>query len=451
MTTSFGVRRFIGAFGRAIHRPILACAIALALTAASHAQVSLTEAQGLARDLNPIMKAARADVEAAKAAQGKYLAPYRPMIDLLAYGGRGNGNVMDMNTGLEMLNGSGTGANLALTWKLFSGGQDAAARGIGFAEIAMARARERMAWQDLLLEVREQFAMGLRLQDEVEAVKLSLEAAEELERVTQERVDAGKLPLAFVYGAKSDRLRIERELSRVEAELRGALAKVAACCGADIIGGRLGAWDVQMDVPETLEKAIDAAYANSPDVAELEQEAKAWARRAKQIQGSGLPQVSFFASGDRIDSRGLMDDSGTQVGLFLTFPLFDGGMRKSEAAGAKKKQAEADAKAANKRNRIRAELTAQWAKWLAAPKGIESAKAQIEAAEEGYRIAKLRYEEGKAIRAEVAQALADHQEAHTAIAEAKEYQRTAWSRLVRSMGGPASAPAVPGKRDGDSK
>jgi cobalt-zinc-cadmium efflux system outer membrane protein len=110
-------------------------------------------------------------------------------------------------------------------------------------------------------------------------------------------------------------------------------------------------------------------------------------------------------------------------------------MRKSEIAEARQKQRQAEAEVLVAKNMIRAELTAAWEKWLAAPKLLEAANAQTAAAEEGYRIAKLRYEEGKAIRTEVAQSLADLRDSHAGLAEANAYQRQAWSMVRRMMGG----------------
>lgn len=401
----------------------------------AHAQLTLSEAERLAKTQNPIIKAAAAGVEAARAARGMMLAPYLPMASLSLYGGRREGETMDMGWGFDMLDGYGSGGNAMLSWRVFSGGQDAAARGAASREVAMAESRARMAWLDLQLEVRTEFAEGLRMQEEVAAAEAALEAAKELEQITEQQVESGKLPQAFVFGAKADRLKAERALARAKADLEGAFARIVACCGADIVGGRLGDWDVPMDVPESLDDALKIANATSPDVRMLEDERRAWLHRAKMADGSGLPQVDLVAAGDRVFKGAPMGDRGSQFGVFVSFPLGDGGMRRSQAAEARKRAAEAEAKAEVAKNAIRAELTGAWAQWNASGAGIEAATGQFAAADEGYRVAKLRYESGKAVRAEVAQALADLKEALVGRAEAAEYQRKAWSRVRRAMGG----------------
>lgn len=402
----------------------------------SFAQLALSEAERLARELNPIMAAANADVEAAKARAAKLTSPYRPMVDLMLYGGRTEGIAMDVGSGLEMFRGSGSGMNAMLSWKLFSGGQDATARRIGQSEIARAQARFGIAWLDLQLEVRTEFAEALRLQDEVKAVEAALESANEIERVTRALFEAGKLPEAFVYGAAADRAKFEGLLATTRAELEGAYARIVACCGAELIGGSVGDWDVPMEVPESLEAAVEWAYSHSPEVEVLEREAEELRGRARQVEQSGLPQLTAFAVRDQIFSGTSMDArTGSQVGLTLSFPLIDGSMRRNESAEMKRMGIEADARVAAMKNTLRAEVSAEWAKWTASAALLESANARVAAADEAYRIAKLRYEEGKTIRAELSTALADQQEARVDLAKAHAYRHVSWARLRYVMGG----------------
>lgn len=406
--------------------------LALLGTAASAwAQLALSEAERLARDLNPILAVSKADVEAAEAAASGLMAPYRPMLGLMLYGGRRQGMAMDQGFGLEMLDGVGSGGSAMFSWKVYSGGQDRTARELGANAVAMAKSRGGMAWQMLLVEVRLEFAEASKLQDEVEAAAQMVEAAKELERVTVERFEAGKLPEAFVFGARADRLRAEGELAKRKAALDGALARITACCGIEITGGRVGAWDVPSDVPDTLEAAIEKAYAGSPEVAMRVQQAGEWLWMERKAAQSGVPDLRVVAGADRAFAGAGMEDRGTQAGLVLSWPIGDGGMRKAEAAEARKRRTEAESAVAVAKNAIRAEVTAAWAEWVTAPHLLEAARGMVAAADEGYRVAKLRYEEGKAIRAEVSQALADQFEARTLLAEAERYRRAAWSKVVR--------------------
>lgn len=395
------------------------------------AQLSLTEAERLARDLNPILAVSKADVEAAEAAAGGLESPFRPMYGLMLYGGRRQGMAMDQGFGLEMLDGVGSGGSAMFSWKLYSSGQDRTARALGANGIAMAKSRAAMAWQMLLVEVRLEFAEAAKLQEEVVAASQMVEAAKELERVTVERFEAGKLPEAFVFGARADRLRAEGELSKSEAALAGALARIAACCGIEVTGGQVGEWNVPMEVPETLEVALEKAYAGSPEVAMRAQQASEWMWMERKANQSGSPDLRLVGAADRAFGGAGMEDRGTQAGLVLSWPIGDGGMRKAEAAEARKRKAEADSAVAFAKNVIRAELTAAWAEWEAAPKVLEASRGMVAATDEGFRVAKLRYEEGKAIRAEVSQALADQFEARTLLANAEQYRRAAWSKVVR--------------------
>ena len=177
-----------------------------------------------------------------------------------------------------------------------------------------------------------------------------------------------------------------------------------------------------------------------------DQEAREYQLMEREASQSGLPDVRLVGAADQAFAGGGMDTRGTQAGLVLSWPIGDGGMRRADAAVAKKKRLMAEAASAVAKNELRAIVSAFWAQWEAAGPLLEAGHGMVESADEGYRVAKLRYEEGKAIRAEVSQALADQLEARTRLADAEAYRRTAWSQLMRALGQPTGATPVPGVR-----
>lgn len=404
-----------------------------------NAQLSLSEAESLARRLNPIMKAADADVMAAKSVALQMLAPFNPMLSLMAYGARRDGTIMEVGLGAEMLADSGYGANATISWNLFSNGQDATSRKLGALEVTSAETRWRTTWQDLLLEVRTEFAEGLRLQEEAEARKAALDSAAEVERQTKERYEVGSVPYASLLSATAERFKKERELARVRAELQGALARVAACCGAEVTGGRFGEWDVPFEPPADLEAALAEAKENSPQLKSIAQEIRHWELKARIVSQSGGPSLSLFASADQISKSHEMRNDGTQFGAVMSWPIFDGGLRRAEVSEANKRVKQKRAEWESAWNWAQAELTAEWAQWKEAPILINAAKAEIEAAEEAYRVTVARYDENRATHAEVIGARAQWVEAIAGLAEANAYKRVAWSRMVRHLGRPGSA------------
>jgi outer membrane protein len=403
------------------------------------AQLNLTDAEKLARERNPLIPAAMARLSAARADARQLQAPYKPQISLNGIAARGDGSMMFSpeagGRGFESAPREGIlAADAMLEWTVFSWGREASLRRVGTRTIEAARAEAEMTVLDVLHELRIEFAMGLRLQSVVEGLKTQVASAQELERITNARYDEGKVPQAYVFRAKADRLRAERQLAVAEADLLAALAGVAVCCGADITGGRLGEWDIPLDVPKTFDDALNFALEHSPDIAKLKSEAAVMGFREEAAKRSALPQLSLNAMGDFLSREVAGSSRGTNAAAVLTFPLYDGGLRKSEIAQARARRLDLEAQLQAKINEVRREVVTHWAQWIAAEKVVESALAEKEAGSEAYRIAKIRYEEGKSIQVEVSQALADLQASMIAEAEAWEYKRTAWTHLMRAIG-----------------
>jgi cobalt-zinc-cadmium efflux system outer membrane protein len=109
-------------------------------------------------------------------------------------------------------------------------------------------------------------------------------------------------------------------------------------------------------------------------------------------------------------------------------------MRRAEAAEADAQAKAAEAQKEAAMQRIEREIAEAWAEWVAAPHVMAAAEAEVQAAEEGYRVSKIRYEAGKSIQAEVSQALADFVAALGSRAQAREFQHLAWTKLARALG-----------------
>lgn len=417
----------------------LICISILAVSAFSQKGLSLSDSQELALSRNPLIPAAQAKVDAAKAAATQLTAEFMPKLSLNGLVAAGNGSMMftpqaaGMSFSFAPSDGIGA-ADLSLEWNVFSFGRAQSMRKSGQSSVSAAEAELRMTKLNVVHELRTAFAMASRVRDELEGLRASLAAAVELERVTNEKYQAGKIPQAYVFRANADRLGIERELAKKEAELQGALAAVAASLGADMTDVKVGEWDVPMDVPESFEKAMEAALANSPEIAVAAAEAAAYAFRAEAANRSLLPQITFSAMGDVLSKDVMGFSSGSQFNLLASIPIFDGGRRHAEAAQANSERRALEAQLQNAKNKLRVEVVTAWSQWAASEKVVAAGKAQVAAAEEAYRIARIRYDEGKSIQAELSQALADLEAARAANAESTEYKRIAWSNLRRATG-----------------
>jgi outer membrane protein TolC len=195
----------------------------------------------------------------------------------------------------------------------------------------------------------------------------------------------------------------------------------------------MGEWDVPLSAPPTLEEALEMGMHMRPEVASLEETAKMYRLQARAARQSMGPEMSVLGMADALAANN-GSDSFLKAGLVLSLPLSDGGMRRAEAAEADAQAKAAEAQKEAAMQRIEREIAEAWAEWVAAPHVMAAAEAEVQAAEEGYRVSKIRYEAGKSIQAEVSQALADLVAALGSRAQAREFQHLAWTKLARALG-----------------
>ena len=84
--------------------------------------------------------------------------------------------------------------------------------------------------------------------------------------------------------------------------------------------------------------------------------------------------------------------------------------------------------------KIEAGVSAAWSVWQSVPSVLKASRAEVAASAEAHRIAMIRYEEGKAILAEVLDTRAQLTLAQVGLAEAQAYSRSATSGLLRACG-----------------
>lgn len=398
------------------------------------AQLPLTEVERLARERNPIIVAARHETQAARAEARQWIAPFLPIIDLFGYAGVRDGEARDTGSGVEMLNRSGTGLGASFGWDLYTGGRDATARKLATQYYRDAQLREGVVWLDLLLEVRTEFSVAARVQEEIAAHAAAVESAIEIERAMKERLEAGRVPQSMMMSATAERLKRERELGELKAELVGALARVVACCGAELSGGTVGAWDIKLEAPESLDAALQLAQTHSLEIQLANLEILQQKSRYESAVQSNLPSLKLFANADSVSNPAGDKKSGVTAGVSLSVPLLDGGLRRGARSEYRNKILIVEAHRDHVANQVRAETTATWAQWETSSVSIKAAEAEVVAAGEAMRITLLRFEEGRDTQADVSRVRSELLSAQSSLASAKEYQHKSWSKLKRLIG-----------------
>jgi len=414
--------------------------VAVLLPASAIAQLRLSEAERLGAERNPSLAAARAVVGAVSARGDMLQVPYRPQISLNGYGAGGDGSMIFPSTVMPTNYSSlGSGeralANGTFMWRVFSFGRERTARGIQAAETGAATDDVRREELDVALRVRLAFSDALLMRDRVAARQAAVESAVEVERVTRERFDAGKVPEAFLYRAQADTAAMRKDLAMSEAEARASEAMLREAIGlpqSDL--ARPGDWDTPFEAPAGLDKAIESAVKQRPELASLERSAQGFGLRASLAQKSLLPELSLMAMGDWMGARNMPGELASKVGLVLSFPLSDGGERRAVKAEASAMGAKMKAEYDMALLKVEAEVASAWFTWESVQAVLDAAKSELAASREAYRITLIRYQEGKAILSELTDARSQLVSAEVGAAESEAYRRQAWTRLARSVG-----------------
>ena len=407
----------------------------IAIAASANAQLSRLEEQALRS--HPMVAAAAAESAALRARGDLAKSPYRPMVSLTGVGAFGDdaaifaSSIEPRNYLMAVGDPVGIGSLMAM-WTIFSGGRERSAASYAAALAAEGDARLAVARLDVVREVRVAFAEMLAMRGKLEAATAGFMAAEELLRVTEQMFNAGSAPEAFVLKARANLEQARRMRAMAEADAEAAEAMLREAVAAEPGEVVSAEWDVELEAPATLEDALRVAEGH-PELRAAEARRKAAESRARGARQSTYPELNLVGMGTGMATEN-ESDVFYKVGVVLSVPLVDGGMRRAETAEMTAMARAAEQESRVVRLRITREVSAAWARWEASPEALRAADAEVAAAQEAYRIARLRYQEGKAPQVEVEEAAADLVEAMAGRAEANAFRRTAWAELMRAVG-----------------
>lgn len=333
--------------------------------------------------------------------------------------------------------------SVGLTYQvpLISGGRNEAQLALAQANLRGAEAALERVKQQLVLEVRQAYFSVLLAQAGLEVAQRTVAAAEENLRVARARVAAGVSPRFDEVQADVNLANARQGLIRSRNSLALALHGLNAVMAQPLDT----VWQprevmtvtpVRSDVAALLRRALEAR----PEVAELRARLAA-AQAAIELARAGTrPTVALQASGAYGNSTGTTASTaaaaGWSVTLAATLTLFDGNLtgeriREAEARVQQLQVTEAQLRAGIELEVRRAVLTV-----AAAAEEVATAEATIAQAQEGFRIATVRFAAGVSTNLEVVQA-----QAALSLAEANRIQalfnlNAARAQLERAVGGP---------------
>jgi outer membrane protein len=180
---------------------------------------------------------------------------------------------------------------------------------------------------------------------------------------------------------------------------------------------------------------LDQAKSQRPELVAARHRVRAAQNQASSAEGSLRPQVYGFAMADAFRPRDAMGNSaGYTVGLTVSLPVFDGGMRRSELAAARAMAARAGAEASRLELQVAKEVRQAFLDSETAALTYEAAGIAVAAAEAAHDVIAIRVAEGKSVLLEQLDALAALSRARSNLARAISDHELAVARLRRAAG-----------------
>ncbi|HEY3378934.1 MAG TPA: TolC family protein [Armatimonadota bacterium] len=285
-------------------------------------------------------------------------------------------------------------------------------------QIAFAARTRFAAWQQAL-------AMLIVAQDTVTAQTTNTQ-------VTQQLFDVGKVPQFDLLRAKAAQAAAQQQAANAQADVTAARAQLAQALGVPV--ATIPASPAVEALPAPPTNTIATALATRPDLLAAQQTINAALATVDARKGNSKPQIYAVGMVDALAPADMGKSAGLTVGVVAGIPLFDGGRRKAEVGEAEQAVAQARANRDALELQVRADVAGADARVTAARQNIDTATAQMAAAEEAYTVAQARYAGGKGTIVELLDAQRALTEARQSPVTAQAQYRGALATLYQAMG-----------------
>lgn len=349
--------------------------------------LTLDEAYSLAFEHHESIGIAREDINQARADLGKATARILPNLTA-----EGSYTVYSESktsaSGVLIQPESATNAEIRLTQPLYSGGREWATRRQARLQIQSGREGLEGAREAVMLDTARAYYGVLKALKDVEIKGAALKRAEERTKVAEARFRVGEVTRSAVLRAEAEEAGAEAELTRAGNTLKNAKVLLRRLTGVE--GGFTVAEPAARPAPGAdPERLLATALQSRKDFRQrqLEQTAAseginiAWAGFKPSLRLEGLyswrdqePQTTFF------------QEESTSGTLRLTYPIFEGFLRKAELGEARSRLREAELRTLSLRRSIEVQVNEAANNLGAISALIESFRRQAAFADEDYRM-----------------------------------------------------------------
>jgi outer membrane protein len=342
-------------------------------------------------------------------------------------------STMEIKTGYK----NSYGASLSLVQPLWQGGKVFGAWSIAKDYRKYSIEGQKLAEAQVLYNCDVLFWGAILQRARLEVLKKSHEAASHSLDVVEKQQSQGVVSEFEVLRAKVEKSNLEPQILQAESDLKLADQRLKSFLGfpledaMELIEGELNASTERLP---SLDQLTATALEKRPEVQqasyvrEMSRKAVNVARADYWPSFNAVSGYDWQAQSDRFTMQENTSRSLT-VGLTLSMPLFDGGRTRGAVTQAVAEHNQAVLSLKQTEDDIRLDVEQAYDRTLQAKESLETQKNTIALAEEGLRIANLRYESGVGTLLEVLSAQSALSQARELLALAAYTFRTAKAGL----------------------
>ncbi|HHW15324.1 MAG TPA: TolC family protein [Firmicutes bacterium] len=336
---------------------------------------------------------------------------------------------------------------------------------------AQARARADKARSDLVFNISQAYYNVLKAARLREVQEAALAAAESARSVTAAKVNAGTATRVDLLRAEVDVANAELAVAKAKDNYTTAETALFALLRFEPPAAPVNYAPVPpAEAPgETLAALTDQAVAKRPEVTDAALELQRAISQEKQANLAALPAVnltggytddhwsvssgwnplsgdvswSATASNQKLAgaastggsvARSPLSREGWNVGVEVSYPLYDAGALREAALQAKLKTAQAQNNLEQTKNSVVSEVQAAWFEWQEAKLSLEAARRAASLSAESQRLTQLRVENGVGTPYELSQANADYLKAQLDLVQAEFAEQLAIVKVKKAAG-----------------
>ena len=403
-------------------------------------ELTLDRAIEMALSNNRTLRMARQGVEIARAGGRSSLAQFLPdLSSTYVYTRLAEPNVISVpDVGEFELQGVNSFFwGLTFKYPIYSGMQDEATERASEAQTEGAEYRAEQAEGLIRLGVTGAYTGVLEAQAALDAARASLDHLDEVLRTSQAFYDAGYLPLSDLLSVQVARSQAQQGVSELERGLQIAQSSLAILIGGEITDR----WSLQpveyseSEIPYPVDTLWDWALNARSELKEIESQRAALEAQMDAVRSSRNPRVNLQADYSRTGSDLFPNDSTALQGtISIWWDLYDFGRADDLLAPLQEQMSLLDIQKADMENQVRQEVESALLDVRTQLGNLEVSREAMAQAEEAYRVARRRQEEGLGLTLDVLNAEANLSRTNAGYYHVLYQYYRALATLARTVG-----------------